>query len=217
MGCLKSIFAMIGLVTVVALASIVGWHYRVELKDMYQDWAADSLTTGDIATESVGRPGEDALRAALRQNAAMESDGGPATMTLNADEMASLVAQGISRSSADSFDSLTVTLGSDRIILDASVVTEVFARELLGRFASILDHHEHLRVSGPVRVVRPGVMAWEPDALRMRAFPFPGAVIGSMINAITGGSDGAFLIRVPTTVGDVRVRPDGVTFYRRAD
>lgn len=217
MGCLKSFFAMIGLVTVVAIASVVAWHYRADLKDMYREWASDSLTTNDVAVESVGHPGEDALHSARRQNASMESDDGPAMVMLNADEMASLVVQGIARSSADAFDSLTVTLGVDRITLDASVVTEVFARELLGQFASILDRREHISVSGPVRVSGPGVMVWEPDELRMRAFPFPGAVVGAMINAIAGGSDGAFLIQVPTTVGDVRVRPDGVTFYRRAD
>jgi hypothetical protein len=217
MGCLKSFFALIGMATVVAVMSVAGWHYRAELKEMYLTWANDSSAVEITRTESIGRPSETGLREALRKNAEMESADGSALVTLTADQMASLIAQGISRGAADSFDSLTLTLGDGTVTLDALVQTEVFARELLGQFGSILDRSEHIRVSGPVRMSAPGVMAWEPDALRMRSFPFPGAAVGPMINAVTGGSDGAFLIRVPATIGDLRVRPDGVTFYRRTD
>ncbi len=216
MGCLKNLFAMIGFITFVAIGSAVGWHYRAELKEMYLEFRGQASSTA-TSDASVGHPSDDALRSANRRNAEMEMPDGPATVTLTANEMASLIQQGIARGAADSFDSLTVTLELDRITLNAAVMTEVFARDLLGQFASLLDRSEHLRVSGPVEVIGSGVMGWEPDALRLRSFPFPGPAIGPMVNAITGGPDGAFRIMVPGTVGDVRVRPDGVTFYRRTD
>lgn len=215
MGCLKNFFAMIGMVVVVGAGSIAAWTYRVEIRDYYGRWKGKESAVA--ATPTSGRPSDEALRSARRTSAEMERADGPSTATLDADAMASLVLEGIARGAANAIDSLTLTLGEDRVSLDALVITEIFARDLLGPFSGVLDRTERIRVSGPVRVVREGVMAWTPDELKIRSFPMPGAVIGPMVNTLTGGSDGAFRIPVPTTVSDVRVRTDEITFYRRTD
>ena len=41
------------------------------------------------------------------------------------------------------------------------------------------------------------------------------ASIPLLVDRLTGGTDGVLLIAVPPTVGEVRVRSEGVTFYRR--
>jgi hypothetical protein len=66
-------------------------------------------------------------------------------------------------------------------------------------------------------VVAPGIVAWRVDQFVVSSFSFPGPTIGPLADRLTGGSDGVILISVPSTVGDIRVSPDGVTFYRRAD
>jgi hypothetical protein len=60
-------------------------------------------------------------------------------------------------------------------------------------------------------------VAWRLDSIRLRAFPFPASLVPRLVNAVTGGRDGTVPIVVPATVGDVRIRSDGVTFYRRAN
>jgi hypothetical protein len=60
-------------------------------------------------------------------------------------------------------------------------------------------------------------VGWTPDEIVLRAFPFPASVVPRLVNAIMGVRNGVVPIVVPPTVGDLRIREDGVTFYRRAD
>ncbi len=82
-------------------------------------------------------------------------------------------------------------------------------------FAGLLLPREALRVAGPAQIVRPGVLRWEPDELSVRGLPFPAAAIRPLVNSLTGGNDGAFWLAAPVTVGDMRIEPGQVIFYRR--
>ena len=72
-------------------------------------------------------------------------------------------------------------------------------------------------IAGAARVAGPGLVAWRPDVFTIRQFPFPGSVVPRLVNRLTGRDDGSLPIAVPPTVGDLRIRVDGVTFYRRID
>ena len=43
------------------------------------------------------------------------------------------------------------------------------------------------------------------------------AAVPRVVNRLTGRTDSHVPLAVPETVNDVRVRPGGVTFYRRID
>jgi hypothetical protein len=163
-----------------------------------------------------GRPSAEALASARRKRAELERPGGPAFVVLDAAELASLIVEGLGPAGRETVDSVEVTLGEDRLAVDAAVRTAVLGASL-GPLAAILNPWEPVRVSGPARVAAVGALAFEPDSFVVRAFPFPSQAVPALINRITGRPDGIVPIPVPPAVGDLRIRPDGVTFYRRAE
>ncbi len=162
-----------------------------------------------------GRPSPAALASARQKRADLARPGGPAFVVLDAAELASLIVEGLSSAGRAALDSVEVTLGEDRLTVHAAVKTEVLGGSL-GPLAAILNPWEPIRVSGPARVAAVGALAFEPDSFVVRAFPFPSQAVPALVNRITGRPDGIVPIPVPPTVGDLRIRPDGVTFYRRA-
>ena len=221
-GCLKNVFAMVGCFTILLVAAIAAWYYRDRIDEFFHSlFAARSEVVAqaeELSNEpTTGRPSQEALRSALRKNAEMERSNGNATVVLTADELASLIVDGIAPQAQEALDSVTVTLFEDRFALSAVVLTQALAAGGLGPLAFMLAPRERIEISGSAHVRREGVADWEPDAFQFGAFPLPQTVIAPVVNQITGGTDGTFRIRIPTTVGDLRIRPSGVTFYRRDD
>ncbi len=213
-GCLRNVFAMVGCATTLVAVSVAAWHYRHEIEELFHRVTANVENPFSDASSS-GRPSPAALRSAIRKNAEMESSRGTATVVLTAAELASMVEDGIAPAAREALDSIKVTLYEDGFTLDGVVLTQVFAGAVLGPFAAMLGERERIVVSGPAYVRRPGAAAWEPNQFQFGAFSLPQAAIPMLINQITGGTDGTLPIRVPPNVGDLRIQPSGVTFYRR--
>jgi hypothetical protein len=129
--------------------------------------------------------------------------------------MASLIQNGLDPTAQSALDSLNVKLETDRFVMRAQLMTEVWGRQTLGPFGSFLQEREPIRVGGAGRIDRPGVLIWTPDEFALRGIPFPGPAVTALVNTLTGGSDGAFWLALPATVGAVRIEPTGVTFFRR--
>jgi hypothetical protein len=145
------------------------------------------------------------------------AEGRDGFVRLTADEVAALVERRLDPGVREAVDSLRVVLYEDRLALEGRVRLDVFGRDLLGPLAGMLDSSEGLRMAGALEVLEPRRLAWDCDEFVLVGFPFPASVIPALVNRMTGRNDGAFPIPVPETVGDVRVRPDGVTLYRRVD
>ena len=215
-GCLKSTFAMVGCLVFVVLGGIAGWHYRGQIGGAFGSLRGVDGQRGPLPTAAAtGGASIVALRSALMKQGAIERPDGPEVIELTPSEMASIIEAGLEPRARDALDSIEVTLHDDRLTLRASVATRILGRELLGPFAAALGEREPLRVSGGPRGVDDGMLAWVPDSFVVRSFPFPGVVIPKLVNTLTGRSDGAIPVSVPRTVRDVRIRPEGVTFYRR--
>lgn len=220
MGCLKNFFAMVGCATVLLIGGAVAWHYRSEIST----WAArlaeleGSLSDGSGSLPAtVGRPSTAARREARRKAAEMELAGGPPTITLAADEVATLVEESFSDEGRETVDSLAVILGLDEIVVRGIVTTDIFAREVLGRLGGALNRSEAFSMTGDLAIVAEGEAELRPTSFRIGVLPVPRPLILTLVNSLSGGSGGAFSFGVPTTVDDARVRPEGVTFYRRTD
>jgi hypothetical protein len=93
---------------------------------------------------------------------------------------------------------------------------DVLGPRVLGPFAAMFGNREPVAVSGPARVAAVGAIAWEPDSFVVKSFPFPKSTVPMLVNRLTGRPDGVVPIPVPPTVGDMRIRASGVTFYRRS-
>jgi hypothetical protein len=214
-GCFKNVLAGIGCLAVALIAAVAAWNYRAEIADVIRSVTGNEEVTS--AEFTVGHPSEDALRSAVGKEESIARSGGPERIVLTADEMASLIQDRLDSRARMALDSISVILEPERFSLEADLLTDVFGRDLLGPLRGIIDPHEPIRVSGMAEVVAPGIVSWRIDEFVVSSFPFPGPTIPTLVNRLTGGSDGVILISVPATVGDIRVDPDGVTFYRRAD
>jgi hypothetical protein len=215
-GCIKSFFSSLGCLTFVVILAVGGWMFRAQIGDVYRS-VTGSAPPALLGPDSVmGVPSTDALRTAERKEAEI-TDGDAGYVHLTADELASLVEARLDPVARQAIDSLRVVLYRDRLVLKGHVRLDMFGRELLGPLAGMLDASEPLRAGGTVAVTEPGVVAWRCDEFALLNFPLPQAVIPRLVNRLTGGTDGTFHIPVPKTVGDVRLRPDGLTLYRRVE
>jgi hypothetical protein len=216
MGCLRNVFTGIGCITVVIVGAVVGYHFRAQLRGLVESVRGDAPRVVADSV-SVGVPSSAALERAQRKERRMAAEGGPATVTLSADELASLVQAGFDPVGRGALDSVRVVLEFDRFALEALLRTSGLDRGLLGPLGGFVDATEPIRMAGPATITQPGWIGWRPDELVLRAFPFPEPLVSRLVAAILRTRDGVVPIAVPTTVGDLRIRADGVTFYRRAE
>jgi hypothetical protein len=214
-GCFKNVFAGIGCLAIAVFLVFGAWYFRAELAEGFRKLVGEDR--GSSTPLIMGRPSDASLRSAEEKESEIGRRDGPDRIELSADEMASIVRDRLTPSARRAIDSLNVILERDRFSLQGELLTDVFGRDLLGPLQGIIDPREPIRVSGSVEMRGPGVVAWEIDEFVISSFPFPGPAIPLLVDRLTGGSDGVILIAVPPTVGDVRIRSDGVTFYRRAE
>jgi hypothetical protein len=216
-GCFRNVFAGIGCFVVAVVMAVVAWHYRADIADVYRSLADRSGEASEMPDFAIGYPSAEGLRAAERKESSIAGQGGAERIVLTADEMASLIQDRLDSRAKMALDSIRVRVESDRFSLEAELLTDVFGSDLLGPLRGIMDPREPVRVSGQAEVIAPGIVGWRIDEFVIASFPFPAPIIPTLVDRLTGGSDGVILISVPATVGDLRIRADGVTFYRRAD
>lgn len=215
-GCFTNIFAGIGCLAVLGLGSVGVWYFRADIAEAYRSVVERTADT-DASQITVGRPSPAALQSALEKERAIARRGGPERVVLTADEAASLIEDRLAAEARRALDSITVALARDRFSLEAELHTELLGRDLLGPLRGMIDPREPIRMSGPAEIRAPGVIGWEIDEFRVASFPFPGPAIPRLVDRLTGGTGGLMLLAVPTEVDDLRIRPDGVTFFRRAN
>ena len=215
-GCFTDLFAGIGCLTVLCCGVFGVWYFRADIADAYHS-VVDRGTDRSYSHPTTGHPSPAALQSALEKESAITRRDGPERVVLSADEMASLIEDRLTSEARQALDSITVTLERGRFSLEADLHTEALGRDLLGPLRGMIDPREPIRVSGPAEIRAPGVIGWEIDEFRVAAFPFPGPAIPVLVDRLTGGTGGVMLFAVPAEVDDLRIRPDGVTFYRRAN
>ncbi len=216
-GCLKNALAGVGCLTLLVVGGVVGWHYRAQLTGLYHSIVGGQAPGTAPATDSTaaaGRFTRQALESARRKQAEMARRDGPAYVTLSAGELAALIAEGLGPAGRAALDSIEVTLGEDRIEFRAMLKMDLLGDRLLGPLAGILGAREPVRVSGPAQIAAVGAVAWKPDSFVVRSFPLPRSAVPLLVNKLTGRPDGIVPVPVPPTVGDLHIRPSGVTFYR---
>ncbi len=167
-------------------------------------------------TSMVGRPSAGALASAQTKQTVMREPEGPESVVLNPDEVASLIEAGLDAGARRSLDSIQVRLQAGRIGFDAYVVTASWNRGPLAPVAMVLGARERLKVAGPARAVKAGVVRWRPDTVVIRTYAVPSEAIPRLVDQLTGGSDGTVPIAVPPTVRQIMIWPFGVAFSRRA-
>jgi hypothetical protein len=204
----------LGCAAALVLAAAGAWWFRAPLARAL-GWGPERAGPLPRVTSSVGAPSPAAVASANAKLAALERSGGPDSVVLTANEVASWVGGGIDWSVRRTFDSLRVELRADTLVLHARLDTRAVPPEALGPFAGFVEPREPLRIAGPVSIASPGNARFTVAEMALRDFAFPPVAVRSLARRVAGASeDGALLVPVPSAVRDVRLRGDGMVLYR---
>jgi len=211
MGCLRSLIARIGCLVVLVALLFFGWVYREQVADVVRrlrglppkadvTWVQPAARTADAESKlaRLGRPG------------------GPAWEDLSAAEIGALLDAALARTGRRVVDSGRVGLLADEVRVGGSLDLSGIPRSALGPFQGALGQREPVVIGGPLAVDSAGRLVLQVTTLKLRDFPFPRTTIPALVRQLRiPGAEGA-AVPVPgiTGVGDVRVTPERVRFYR---
>ena len=215
-GCLKGLLrlAFLGVALVAAFAA---WWFREPLRRAVGRWVGPhSSALPSVADTGVGAPTPKALASTQTKVDRLTTAGGPDSVVLSPNEIASMVGSGIDWSVRKSFDSLRVELLEGRVAVYCRLDTRVIPPDALGPLAGMLNPMEPLRIDGPLTIARPGVARFKVEELSLRGFPFPQALVTQLARRVAGAdSTGAVPLRASPAFVDVAIHPSGVVLYRR--
>jgi hypothetical protein len=214
MGCLSAPFKVLGCLGLIAVL-VIGWMYRdrVVREGRQILGRVEGGASAVSPAAARGRPGSRALASAETK---IDSLNGwhADSVVLTPAEVASLMGAGLSPEFRKELDSLQVELLDGEVRARARLRTARLPRELLGPLAAVLQPHEPVEATGPLRVIGPGTGEWAVRSFQIRDFPVPASAVRTIISRALGDSSrGTVPWKVPAGVRDVRIRPSGATLY----
>lgn len=212
MGCLKGALTGIGCLVVLLAAAAAAYLYRDRLAHLYRHLrGAPEPAPVVYVLPSPG--GAARAEAALRQ---LARAGGPAYVDIAPGDLAALLDRELAQGTSRVFDSVSVALGEQRLLVKGSLDVSGLPRRLLGPLSEGLGRREPVVAGGPLSAGPDGRIRWTIDKLAIREFSFPRSVIPAIIRSfhIAAAKDASVPIPVPAAIGDVRVSPSGVRAYR---
>lgn len=215
-GCLKGLVRL-GCFGALVVVALLAWWFREPLLRTVAGWFGPSdpelPPVSDIA---VGAPTPAALASGRAKLSDLARAGGPDSVVLNPNEMASLVGSGIDWTVRRAFDSLRVELLEDELVVHARLDTQRIPPEALGPFTGMLEPREPFRLAGPIAIERPGTARWRIRQLSVRGIEFPAPAVAQLARRVAGAdANGAIPVQVDRVIGSVAVHPLGVVLYRR--
>ena len=215
-GCLKGLLKLAGL-ALLALALLAAWVFREPILRTASRWIGPHGTALPPVTDTaVGAPTPAAVASAQAKLASLARSGGPDSVVLTPNEVASVIGGGVDWTVRKTFDSLRVELLNGAIALHARLDTRRMPREALGPLAGVVRPQEPIRIAGPLTIARPGTARWAVRELSVRGIPVPDAVLKRIARDVAGAdTGGAVKVQVDPAVADVAVSPVGLVCYRR--
>ena len=214
-GCFKGLVRLVLFALLLVLVA-AAWWYRAPLKETFERWVGRRDTAlPAVRDTNIGAPTPTALAAAAGKLSALGRRGGPDSVVLTPNEMASLIGTGIDWTVRKTFDSLRVELSEGSLAVHARLDTKSIPPDALGPLRGLLAEREPIRIAGPIAIARPGTARWTVREIALRGFPFPTAAVKSLARQTAGAdANGAVAIGVDRAIADVAVHSTGVVLYR---
>lgn len=213
-GCLKGLFRLGCAAAILAVLALIYW-FREPIMRTGARWFGGSQALPPVADTAVGAPTPRATASGDEKLSSLGAPGGPDSVILTPNEMASLIGAGIDWNVRKMYDSLRVELQEGKLVIHARLDTRVLPPGTLGPFSGMLGPREPLRMGGTVSVERPGMARFKVQDISVRGIEFPGPVVNSIAKQMAGAaSNGAIPVKVDPAVTDVAVHPTGVVLYR---
>ena len=216
-GCLKGLLRL-GCLAVIAAVLLALWWFREPILRTGARWFGSSKALPPVADTAVGAPTPAAVASGQAKLVSLGAAGGPDSVVLTPNEMASLIGSGIDWRVRKTFDSLRVELLDGSFAVHARLDTRAVPREALGPLASILEPREPLRLGGTLTIDRPGTARFTIREISIRGIGFPAPAVKSIARQMAGAdADGAIPMEVNRAVARVAIHPTGVVLYRSAE
>lgn len=213
-GCLKGVFKLGCLVAVLG-ALALAWWFREPILSTGARWLGRSKALPAVGDTAVGAPTPAATASGNAKLASLARAGGPDSVVLTPNEMASLIGSGIDWSVRKMYDSLRVELQEGVLVLHARLDTRALPPGALGPLAGMVGPREPLRLGGTLVIEHPGIARFTIREISLRGIAFPGPAVRSVARQMAGASaDGAIPLKVDPAVSDIAIHPTGVVLYR---
>lgn len=168
--------------------------------------------------ETVGAPSPAGVESLERKLASLGPAGGPDSVVLTPNEVASWIGGGIDWSVRRAFDSLRVELRADTLVVHARLDTRAVPPDALGPFAGMVEPREPLRIAGPVTLAGPGRARFTVASFALRDMSFPPVAVREIARRVAGADrTGSFEVPVPTAVEAIAVRPAALVLHRSGE
>jgi|SRR5262245_13687580 len=214
-GCLKGLFRLGCAVVILGAIALIYW-FREPIMRTGARWFGRSQALPPVADTSVGAPTPAATASGNAKLGNLGASGGPDSVILTPNEMASLIGAGIDWNVRKMYDSMRVELQEGKLIVHARLDTRTLPPGSLGPFAGMVGEREPLRMGGTVSIERPGIARFKIEDISLRGIEFPGPMVNSIAKQMAGASsNGAIPLKVDPAVSDVAVNPIGVVLYRK--
>jgi hypothetical protein len=160
---------------------------------------------------------------ARRQVESLSLPTGPVYANVQSADLASYVFQALRRQLPASADSIEAAVIGDRLAMRATVkLSDLGGSGALGPLAGMLGDRERMLLSGTIRIVRPGLGEFDVKELKVRDFSVPRGMLPRLVGRLRRGetadslSPTGLALKIPPSIGDVRVANGRVTLYRSA-
>src|SRR5690349_18576150 len=208
MGCLKAIVVRVVSTIILLALLILRWTYRHEIMG-YIDAFRGRKDAAYVPAPRDAPAGSGSLTRLGERS-------GPAYQDFTAAQLASIISASLGSDGRRVFDSVQVALLENEVRVRGSLDVRSVPRSLLGPFASALGDREPAAIGGPLSVDSTGRLMLTVTYFAVKDFPFPRNMIPRLLQAakIPGVSGSTLPIPVAVRLGDVRVTPEHVRFYR---
>ncbi len=213
-GCLKGLLRIGCAIAILAVIALIYW-FREPIMRTGARWFGGSQALPPVADTAVGAPTPSATATGQTKLRSLGAAGGPDSIILTPNEMASLIGAGIDWNVRKMYDSLRVELQEGKLIVHARLDTRALPPGSLGPFSGMVGPREPLRMGGTVSIERPSTARFKIEDISLRGIEFPGPMVNSIARQMAGASsNGAIPLKVDPAVSDVAVHPTGVVLYR---
>ena len=214
MGCLKAVVVRVISTLVLVALLIAAWTYRRQIMEYVDAWRGHPKA--EYVPPAARTPADRAPVDPAAALASLERPGGPAYVDFSAADLAAIVTQSLGAEGRRVYDSVHVALLENEVRVRGSLDLRQVPRNLLGPFASALGDREPAAIGGPLIVDSSGRLLLRVTYFAVKDFPFPKNMIPRLLHEarIPGAEEANVPLPIATPLGDVRVTPDHVRFYR---
>jgi hypothetical protein len=206
------------LVVVLALAALAWLTQDAWLPKLRARLATAPPAVAEAKWEPLTAEGAARGRAAFEK---LTEKSGPVYLNVSAGDFASFVLDSVVHGFGKGAAGVEAIVRDDRLYLRAEVNVSDFAGpNALGPLSGVVYGRQELTVRGRFEVLKPGHAQFRVDEISIGELKLPGALIPKLIARIAMNERGgtiaadALPVRVPRTLGDVRVGKGHVTLYK---